>query len=129
MTTSRSRVTPVIAALVADVVLVLIFVIIGRSMHGEDLGLVGVWITWWPFLVGLAVGWLAARAWQGPLGVAWPGILIWVVTVALGMVLRDSAGQGVDFSFVVAATIVLGIFLLGWRALAKLVARQRRRKA
>ena len=45
---------------------------------------------------------------------------IWVATVAVGMVLRSLTGQGVAVSFVVVASVVLGVLLLGsrlvWRA-------------
>jgi hypothetical protein len=41
------------------------------------------------------------------------------------MILRVLSGQGTQFSFIVVATLVLGAFLLGWRALAPLVARIR----
>jgi hypothetical protein len=36
------------------------------------------------------------------------------------MVLRVVAGQGTAFAFVVVALVFLGLFLLGWRALAPL---------
>jgi len=103
-------------ALLADVALVLVFVAIGRHNHEESSALVGIATTAWPFLAGLALGWVGARAWRRPLSV-WPtGALLWVVTVGVGMVLRVISGAGTAFSFVVVATVVLGVFLLGWRA-------------
>ncbi|MEO7017007.1 MAG: DUF3054 domain-containing protein [Leifsonia sp.] len=47
------------------------------------------------------------------------------MTVAVGMLLRVSASQGIEPSFIVVATIVLGIFLLGWRLIALPIARRR----
>lgn len=102
-------------AAVVDVVLVAAFVAIGRASHREDQS--AFLVTAWPFLAGLAVGWLAARAWRAPFAVVRAGVPAWLATVAVGMVLRAVAGQGVQPSFVVVATIVLGAFLLGWRAL------------
>lgn len=110
-------------ALLADVVLVVVFVSIGRRNHEESSALIGIATTAWPFLAGLALGWLAARAWRRPLAL-WPeGVVVWVITVAAGMVLRVVGGAGTAFAFVVVATVVLGVFLLGWRGLGRLLNR------
>ncbi|WP_395110801.1 DUF3054 domain-containing protein [Actinomadura sp. SCN-SB] len=102
-----------------DVVGVLVFVGIGRASHEEALSLAGFAGTAWPFLVGLAVGWGATRAWREPERV-WPvGVGVWVLTVACGMVLRAVSGQGTAAAFVVVATVFLGVLLVGWRALNK----------
>jgi hypothetical protein len=113
------------AAAAVDVALVVVFVLIGRRNHEEGFALVGVLTTLWPFLAGLAVGWLLMRAWRSPVRVVWTGIGIWLCTVIVGMVLRLATGQGTASSFVIVATLVLGVLLLGWRALALLAARRR----
>lgn len=107
-----------------DICCVLIFVIIGRASHtrGEALG--GIASTSWPFLAGLAAGWVAARAWRRPLALRPAGVVVWLCTVALGMVLRVVSGQGTELAFVIVALAFLGLFLLGWRLLARLAARQ-----
>ena len=51
-------------ALVLDVCCVLVFVIIGRASHTKGEAVGGIASTAWPFLAGLAAGWLAARAWR-----------------------------------------------------------------
>lgn len=114
-------------ALVIDAVLVLIFVLVGRRSHGEAASFSGIVETYWPFLVGLLGGWLVTVAWRRPLAILWPGIPIWLMTVALGMLIRASVGQGVEPSFIVVATIVLGVFLVGWRLVALPLVRRRRR--
>jgi len=106
---------------IIDIALIVLFVLIGRRSHGEALSLAGLLTTLWPFLVGLAVGWLITRAWRHPLGPVWPGVVVWVSTVVLGMLLRLVSGQGVEWTFVLVATIAVGVFLLGWRAIAALV--------
>jgi UPF0716 family protein affecting phage T7 exclusion len=53
-------------------------------------------------------------------------VLVWLSTVLVGMLLRAASGAGVQTSFVVVATVVLGLFLLGWRGVATLVRRSRR---
>ncbi|RFA21782.1 DUF3054 domain-containing protein [Subtercola boreus] len=124
----RPPVSPrrVVTALVLDVVLVLAFVLIGRSSHDEGFSIVGTLMTWWPFLLGLAVGWLATRAWRYPFAPVLPGIPIWLFTVVVGMLFRVLSGQDVAVSFVIVTIIVLGVFLLGWRLIAGLVLRRRR---
>jgi peptidoglycan/LPS O-acetylase OafA/YrhL len=116
-----------VRALAVDVALVVVFVLIGRRSHEESGALLGLARTAWPFLAGLAAGWLAARAWRRPLRL-WPeAVVVWLATVALGMVLRVVSGQGTAFSFVVVTLVVLAVFLLGWRALLPVAARLRTR--
>ena len=112
-------------AVVLDCCCVLVFVVIGRASHTKGESLAGIASTAWPFLAGLAVGWLAARTWRRPF-VLWPGgVGAWLGTVAVGMVLRVVAGQGTAFAFIVVALVFLGLFLLGWRVLARVAARRR----
>jgi hypothetical protein len=113
-------------ALIADAVLVLVFVLIGRASHDEN-PVLGALVTYWPFLVALLAGWALARASKNPLAVLRGGVPIWVTTVALGMLLRVLSGQGVQWSFVIVTSVVLAVFLLGWRAIARLVTSRRRR--
>jgi hypothetical protein len=117
-----------VRALAFDVALVVVFVLIGRRSHEESGALLGLARTAWPFLAGLAAGWLVARAWRRPLQL-WPGgVVVWLVTVALGMVLRVVSGQGTAFSFVVVTLVVLAVFLLGWRALLRVLSRRAARR-
>jgi len=123
-------------AAVVDIVLIVAFALIGRSSHAEASSVVGAWTTAYPFLAGWAVGYLVSAAWQRPLRI-WPtGLVVWVATVAVGMLLRVLTGQGdvagdpLPLSFVIVATVVLGLFLVGWRAIVRpLVARRPRGRA
>jgi hypothetical protein len=108
-------------AAVLDVGCVLVFVIIGRDSHAKGESLAGIASTAWPFLAGLAFGWLAARAWRQPVRL-WPaGVGAWLGTVALGMLLRVVSGQGTAPAFIGVALVFLGLFLLGWRLLVRLL--------
>jgi hypothetical protein len=109
-------------ALLADVVCVLVFCAIGRRSHAEGITVAGVLETAWPFLSGTAAGWLAARAWRRPTSLAPAGVVIWVGTVVVGMLLRKATSQGTAISFVVVASLSTAILLLGWRLGAKALA-------
>jgi hypothetical protein len=110
-------------AVVLDVCCVLIFVIIGRDSHAKGESLGGIASTSWPFLCGLAAGWAASRAWRRPLALRPSGIAVWLCTVALGMILRVVSGQGTAVAFIFVALGFLGLFLLGWRVIGRLLTR------
>jgi hypothetical protein len=102
----------------ADVCCVLAFVVIGRANHHAGESLAGMTSTAWPFLVGLAIGEVATRAWRRPAALAPTGVGVWLATVAFGQVLRAVSGQGTDLVFIGVSALFLGIFLIGWRLVA-----------
>ncbi|GAB7142855.1 DUF3054 domain-containing protein [Mycobacterium riyadhense] len=104
------------AWLATDVVAVLVFCAVGRRSHDEGITITGVATTAWPFLSGTVVGWLASRGWQRPTAVVPTGLVVWVCTVAVGMLLRKATSAGVAASFIVVAASVTAVLLLGWRA-------------
>jgi hypothetical protein len=53
------------------------------------------------------------------------GVVIWLCTVVIGMVLRKASSAGVAVSFVVVAASVTAVLLLGWRAAVGLTLRHR----
>jgi FtsH-binding integral membrane protein len=110
-------------ALIFDCCCVLLFVVIGRASHAKGESLGGIASTAWPFLAGLAGGWLAARAWRRPFGLFPAGVGAWLGAVILGMVLRVVSGQGTAVAFIGVALAFLGLFLLGWRLVAGLASR------
>lgn len=128
MSSDQPRGRLVASALAVDVVLVVAFAALGRRTHddGDVLGPGGLGLaqTAWPFLVALAVGWAVARAWRRPLAPLRSGLPIWVTTVVGGLLLRLVSGQGTAPAFIVVATLTLGLLLVGWRAVAALVARR-----
>ena len=131
--TSRSTPRPapraVLGALALDVVFVVAFAALGRASHDSvPLG-IGLVQTAWPFLVGLAVGWVVTLAWRHPISLLPTGVGVWALTVAGGMLLRTMSDQGTALPFVIVATLTLLLLLVGWRVIALLVVRARRRAA
>jgi hypothetical protein len=112
--------------LALDVVSVLLFVGIGRSVHTKGLTVAGMASTSWPFLSGMALGWLGARAWRRPADMVPSGLAAWLGCVAVGMVLRVVSGQGTAAAFVLVALGFLGATMLGWRLACVAVTRLRR---
>lgn len=111
-------------AIVLDVLLILVFAGVGRDAHHRDQGVLGVFVTAWPFLAGAAIGWLAGRTWRAPLRL-WPaGVSVWLGALIGGMLLRALTGQVVVLPFIIVATLFLALVLLGWRAVWLLVARR-----
>jgi Protein of unknown function (DUF3054) len=109
-------------AVLIDGCCVLLFVIIGRASHAKGESVAGIASTAWPFLAGLACGWLGSRAWRRPFGLVPAGVGAWLGTAAVGMLLRVAAGQGTAAAFIGVALAFCGLFLLGWRLVARLVA-------
>jgi hypothetical protein len=113
------------AVFAADLLAVVVFVLLGRSSHGENEALHGVLITLWPFLSGMLVGWLAMLV-AGMRATSYPaGLVLMLGTVAVGMLLRRAVSHdGTPVSFVIAASTFLTLFFLGWRGAAHLIGRR-----
>jgi hypothetical protein len=111
--TTRRNAWPI--AVVADLLVVIVFAAVGRSNHHESTSLHGIWHTAWPFALGtvLALG-LTAYTRLDPLTLR-AGIRVWLWTLIIGMVARVATGAGTAFTFVVVAALVLAALFLGWR--------------
>ncbi|MGI9124355.1 MAG: DUF3054 domain-containing protein [Mycobacterium sp.] len=127
MPTTKPTTKRIAAALVADILSVLLFTAVGRRNHAEGLTIGGIAETAWPFVTGTLIGWLVARAWRRPAAVAPTGVIVWFCTVAIGMALRKATSAGIATSFIVVATLATALLLLGWRTALRAVAARRRR--
>lgn len=116
-----------------DIVMVLAFAVVGRAGHGESDAVLGVLATAWPFLTATVLGSLLALlspggARQHPYG-RLAGVVVWLTTVFVGMVLRLLSGDTAAWPFWIVAFITLGALLMGWRLVARSVLRARSRAA
>jgi hypothetical protein len=116
----------VLPAIAVDVICITVFAIVGRSSHQEATDLLGVAHTAWPFLAGCLVGTVLGRTWRHPFALS-SGVAVWLGTVVGGMTLRLLTGAGVQLSFVLIASFVLALFLIGWRAGLRLIQHARAR--
>ena len=106
-----------LSSLLLDAALVVVFVLIGTRNHDTNTGAGGVATVAAPFLIGLAAGWLVTRAWKAPTAVK-TGVLIWVVTIVVGLVLRRFAwDEGTAGAFVIVAAVFNAFTLVGWRVI------------
>jgi hypothetical protein len=126
MQTVRS--TTVTLAAGADVLAVLVFAAVGRSSHAAVVDAYEVLITAAPFLLGLLVGWLVVRAWRAPLGLL-VGAAVWAGVVVVGLGVRAAFTHRLPLTFVLVAAVSLALFLLSWRAVARLIAGSRGQSA
>ena len=109
--------------LVIDLILVGVFAVIGRLSHYGTLTAGGWWTTAWPFLAGTLLAWAALVVVRRSPAAVVSGVVVWLGTLVVGMLLRHASGQGTATSFVVVATLVLGALLV----LPRVGARVRRR--
>ena len=102
-------------ALGLDTFFVVLFVAVGRREHERDSAIAGLIGTAAPFVIALAIAWLALRAWRRPTD--WrTGVGVWAITLAVGMLLRNLVfNDGTATAFVIVATVFLALFLIGWR--------------
>ena len=111
----------IVIALLLDIFSVLLFVAIGRRNHNESAGISGVVEVALPFLIALVCSWVVSRAWQKP-DATKNGVVIWLVTVVLGLLLRNLIfDRGTATPFVIVATVVLGVLLVGRRLIMRVI--------
>jgi hypothetical protein len=110
---------------VIDLVIVVLFVGIGRSVHDHGVSVGGLTSTTWPFAAGLVIGWLVLFATRRTGATLRDGVAVCLATVSVGMVLRVLAGQGTAVAFVAVALAFLGAAMLGWRFGLRAITRHR----
>ncbi|KAB1503195.1 DUF3054 domain-containing protein [Corynebacterium sp. 320] len=121
-----------VRAAIFDILAILLFALLARIAHNTPempLSVLGWLETSWPFLCGTLLGWgvlvLIRRSPDAQRLL--PGAIVWVFSVATGLTLwgvRHSAFP--HWSFIVVATVMSALLLLGWRAIAGMVARRAR---
>lgn len=114
-------------AFLVDAAVVGLFASIGRQTHSGGVAVLGVLTVAAPFLVGLACAWVVTvrvlHRRPDRMSGAMP---VWVLTVAVGLLLRVLDRGQLPLSFAVVTALTLGVFLLGWRAAWALLRSRRR---
>ncbi|GAA2014459.1 DUF3054 domain-containing protein [Brevibacterium samyangense] len=115
-------------ALVIDLVLVVLFTVVGHYTHAHSLDLEGIVSTAWPFVTALVAAWILAAVWDRPLSPLKTGTAVWAITVLLGMVIRAVTGEGTAGAFIVVAASLNLLTLVGWRVIASATTRRGSRR-
>jgi drug/metabolite transporter (DMT)-like permease len=120
------RPTRWLGSIAADIVAVVVFAAAGRGVHDESSGIATIAIIAAPFLVGSLVGWIASwRSEREPTALS-TGVVVWLATVVIGLVLRRTVwDRGTAVSFVIVTALVLGALIVGWRAMWVFAPRRR----
>ncbi|MCO1340074.1 hypothetical protein BJH93_14440 [Kocuria polaris] len=114
-----------IIGLSADAALIVVFAVLGRQSHEHGLTLAGIGGTAAPFLLAL-LAMASMTRYPETYNRFWPqGIMTWLGVVAFGLALRVIFGATAATPFVVVTVITLGVFLLGRRAVTRLISRRR----
>lgn len=102
-------------AIAADLVAIAAFALLARAAHQSEempFNFAGWLSTVWPFALGVVLGWLIVRENRGG--------AIWAVTVFTGLVIWGFRNQSIPhWSFVLVATVMSALLMLGWRAIAR----------
>ncbi|MEF9980177.1 MAG: DUF3054 domain-containing protein [Glutamicibacter sp.] len=107
-----------------DVVLIVLFALLGRREHEHALSIGGILMTALPFLVAYVVVTLLSKPWTTINKLFPVGVLVWVMTVAAGLALRVGMDSTAALPFIIVATLVLGAFLMGRRLVTSMVAKR-----
>lgn len=103
----------------ADLVVVTLFVVIGRDAHDEGSAIGDVLATSAPFLIAALAAWAIPAVRRAPDAVR-TGAIVAGSTVAVGMVLRNFAfGDGTAPTFIVVSLAFLSVGMLGWRLIRR----------
>lgn len=104
-------------AIAADYVAIATFALLARAAHQSEempFNFTGWLSTLWPFALGVTLGWLITRENKGG--------IIWIITVVTGLVIWGIRNHAIPhWSFIVVATTMSALLMLGWRGVAKLL--------
>lgn len=106
---------------VFDVIAIAVFAVLARLAHG-GVSVAAIMDTFWPFAVGVAVGAVVIAAIKLPAASLPAGIVMWLAVAATGLIIWGIRHAAVPhISFILVASIMSGILLLGWRGVARIV--------
>lgn len=123
-------------AVALDFLAIAIFALLARLAHQSDdmpFNFAGWASTVWPFAIGVALGWVIVEFGLRSKNSTADGTntnttghspLIWLITVVTGLVIWGIRNQALPhWSFVIVACVMSALLMLGWRGIARLIAR------
>lgn len=118
-------------AVVLDLIAITVFAVLARIAHqSEDMPLtfLGILSTLWPFVIGVALGWIVvSAAGRSAVRVRSGGWLVWLVTVIVGLAIWGIRNTSFPhWSFILVASLMSALLMLGWRGIHALVVKRGR---
>jgi peptidoglycan/LPS O-acetylase OafA/YrhL len=105
-----------LSSALADLAAVAIYVGIGHGSHDEALAAVVPLATAWPFVIGVAGGYIGTVMTRWPALSLRGGAVVTVKCLIIGLVLRYGVQrEGTPFSFIAVTVLVLTALMIGWR--------------
>lgn len=99
-----------------DIIAIFVFAVLARMAHG-GLGVAEVLNTWWPFALGVLIGWMLIRGKDA--ATVKQGVTVWLSAAVAGLAIWGIRHQEFPhWSFILVASIMSALLLLGWRAVA-----------
>ncbi len=117
-----------------DALAIALFALLARMAHQSEempFTFAGWLSTLWPFLLGVVLAWvvIAALKWDG-VRIVPAGLSAWIITAVTGLAIWGlNNGSVPHWSFIIVASVMSGLLMLGWRAGAIPIQRRRARAA
>ncbi|APT85603.1 DUF3054 domain-containing protein [Corynebacterium aquilae] len=116
--------------LVFDLLAVAVFALLARAAHQSEsmpFTFTGWLSTVWPFLLGTLIMWVVVPAVRkAPVALVPAGVAVWLGTAACGLVVWGLRHDHVPhISFIIVATVMSGLLLLGWRGIVAVLSHRR----
>ena len=105
-----------------DTLAVVVFAVLARLAHNTaevPFNFLNVANTFWPFFLGLILGWILIWAKANSARKVSTGVVVWLATVIVGLVIWWLRNDAIPhWSFILVASVMSALLLLGWRTIA-----------
>ena len=105
-----------------DTLAIIVFAVLARLAHNtaeDPFTFINVADTFWPFFLGLILGWILIWVKADAARKIGPGVVVWIATVVVGLGIWWLRNNEVPhWSFILVASVMSALLLLGWRAIA-----------
>nr|WP_120491620.1 DUF3054 domain-containing protein [Corynebacterium lactis] len=116
-----------VSTFIIDTIAIIIFAVLARLAHNtpaDPFTFGNIADTFWPFFIGVIIGTVLIAKQANPRAVK-AGVVVWVATVVAGLgIWAILHGAVPHWSFILVASVMSAILLLGWRGAAGAAARK-----
>ena len=116
-----------VSTFLIDILAIFFFAVLARLAHNtpeDSFTFINILDTWWPFAFGVLLGTALIKNEPNPRAVS-SGAIVWLGTVVVGLAVWATRNSAVPhWSFILVASVMSALLLLGWRAASNAVARK-----